>query len=206
MHLQKGYHSSSQRLENPFLYELATKRNNWLLQGKLAYECARLLEKLGADVRTYDPSGLPVRDPALEEGPKAGWWWSRCSECLFGWLVVPQERIGSFRLQRIWNVQRCRSQAWKNLNPFCRSKSSELCQVGPKVGRGSFLEREATGRYSHERINQCYASSGCFLNCTVQDMSGSAQRCMAASPALSRIRSIGCLSIRDRYGLRRWGL
>jgi arsenic resistance protein ArsH len=33
---------------------------------KLAYEFARLLETLGCDVRTYNPSGLPVRDPSLE--------------------------------------------------------------------------------------------------------------------------------------------
>ncbi|CAK0821569.1 unnamed protein product, partial [Prorocentrum cordatum] len=37
---------------------------------KLAFECARLLELLGADVRTYCPRGLPVRDPALEAHPK----------------------------------------------------------------------------------------------------------------------------------------
>lgn len=36
----------------------------------LAYECARLLELLGADVRVYNPSKLPVRDPALEDDPK----------------------------------------------------------------------------------------------------------------------------------------
>ncbi|KAJ1461218.1 flavoprotein-like protein, partial [Pelagophyceae sp. CCMP2097] len=33
---------------------------------RLAHEFARLLEALGCDVRTYDPRGLPVRDPALE--------------------------------------------------------------------------------------------------------------------------------------------
>jgi arsenical resistance protein ArsH len=32
----------------------------------LAYEVARVAEALGADVRTYDPHGLPVRDPELE--------------------------------------------------------------------------------------------------------------------------------------------
>ncbi|CAJ1343518.1 unnamed protein product [Effrenium voratum] len=37
---------------------------------KLAFECARLLELLGADVRTFCSSGLPVRDPALEDHPK----------------------------------------------------------------------------------------------------------------------------------------
>lgn len=36
----------------------------------LAYEFARLLEVLGCDVRTFDPHGLPVRDPALEAHPK----------------------------------------------------------------------------------------------------------------------------------------
>eukprot|EP00435_Cladocopium_sp_Y103_P062260 s92_g23.t2 len=43
---------------------------------KLACECARLLELLGADVRLYCPMGLPVRDPALEEHPKALSSWS----------------------------------------------------------------------------------------------------------------------------------
>jgi arsenic resistance protein ArsH len=33
---------------------------------KLAYEFARLLDSLGCDVRVYNPKGLPVRDPALE--------------------------------------------------------------------------------------------------------------------------------------------
>lgn len=37
---------------------------------KAAYEFARLLEELGCDVRVYNPRGLPVRDPALETGPK----------------------------------------------------------------------------------------------------------------------------------------
>jgi len=37
---------------------------------KCAYEFARLLDLLGCDVRVYNPKGLPVRDPALEEEPK----------------------------------------------------------------------------------------------------------------------------------------
>jgi len=37
---------------------------------KMAYEFARLLEELGCDVRTYDPHGLPVRDPSLEKEVK----------------------------------------------------------------------------------------------------------------------------------------
>lgn len=36
----------------------------------LAYECARLLEGLGAEVRVFDPHGLPVRDPELQEHEK----------------------------------------------------------------------------------------------------------------------------------------
>eukprot|EP00854_Cymbomonas_tetramitiformis_P005579 gene5579-6766_t len=36
----------------------------------LAMECARLLEVMGADVRVFDPQGLPVRDPTLESHPK----------------------------------------------------------------------------------------------------------------------------------------
>ena len=37
---------------------------------KLAYEFARLLEELGCDVRVYNPRGLPVRDPSLENEDK----------------------------------------------------------------------------------------------------------------------------------------
>ena len=37
---------------------------------KLAHEFARLLEELGCDVRTYNPHGLPVRNPALESQVK----------------------------------------------------------------------------------------------------------------------------------------
>lgn len=37
---------------------------------KLAYEFARLLELLGCDVRVYNPRGLPVRDPTLENEVK----------------------------------------------------------------------------------------------------------------------------------------
>jgi arsenical resistance protein ArsH len=37
---------------------------------KLAYEFARLLELLGCDVRVYNPRGLPVRDPTLEDHVK----------------------------------------------------------------------------------------------------------------------------------------
>ena len=37
---------------------------------KLALECARLLEVMGSDVRVFNPAGLPVRDPTLEDHPK----------------------------------------------------------------------------------------------------------------------------------------
>ncbi|EOD08366.1 hypothetical protein EMIHUDRAFT_358872 [Emiliania huxleyi CCMP1516] len=37
---------------------------------RLAHECARLLEAMGADVRVFSPQGLPVRDPSLEDHPK----------------------------------------------------------------------------------------------------------------------------------------
>lgn len=37
---------------------------------KLAHEFARLLDLLGCDVRVYNPRGLPVRDPALENNIK----------------------------------------------------------------------------------------------------------------------------------------
>jgi len=37
----------------------------------LAQECARLLEMLGADVRVFNPKGLPVFDPEEKQHPKA---------------------------------------------------------------------------------------------------------------------------------------
>lgn len=37
---------------------------------RLAHECARLLELMGADVRVFNPRGLPVRDPDQEGHPK----------------------------------------------------------------------------------------------------------------------------------------
>lgn len=36
----------------------------------LAFECARLLDGLGLDVRVFDPAGLPVRDPEIQDHPK----------------------------------------------------------------------------------------------------------------------------------------
>lgn len=37
---------------------------------KLAFECARILERLGCDVRVFNPQGLPLRDPAIDTHPK----------------------------------------------------------------------------------------------------------------------------------------
>lgn len=36
----------------------------------LSYECARLGELLGMEMRVFDPHDLPVRDPSLQEHPK----------------------------------------------------------------------------------------------------------------------------------------
>lgn len=36
----------------------------------LAYECARILDGVGCDVRCFDPTGLPVRDPEISDHPK----------------------------------------------------------------------------------------------------------------------------------------
>lgn len=36
----------------------------------LSYECARILDGLGLDVRCFDPHGLPVRDPTIDTHPK----------------------------------------------------------------------------------------------------------------------------------------
>lgn len=36
----------------------------------LAFECSRILFRLGADVRVYDPSDLPVKDDVQHQHPK----------------------------------------------------------------------------------------------------------------------------------------
>ena len=36
----------------------------------LAYEFARILDKLGADVKVFDPTGLPVKDDVSQDDPK----------------------------------------------------------------------------------------------------------------------------------------
>jgi arsenical resistance protein ArsH len=36
----------------------------------LAYECARILSRLGSDVRVYDPTSLPVKDDVQHDHPK----------------------------------------------------------------------------------------------------------------------------------------
>lgn len=36
----------------------------------LAFECSRILSRLGADVRVYDPTGLPVKDNVQHQHPK----------------------------------------------------------------------------------------------------------------------------------------
>ena len=37
---------------------------------KLAFECARILERLGCDVRVFHAQGLPLRDPEIDDHPK----------------------------------------------------------------------------------------------------------------------------------------
>jgi arsenic resistance protein ArsH len=36
----------------------------------LAYECSRILFRLGCDVRMYDPTGLPMKDDEQHSHPK----------------------------------------------------------------------------------------------------------------------------------------
>jgi arsenic resistance protein ArsH len=36
----------------------------------LAFECARILSRLGCDVRVFDPAGLPVKDDVQHDHPK----------------------------------------------------------------------------------------------------------------------------------------
>jgi arsenical resistance protein ArsH len=59
--------SSGERLRILVLYgSLRTRSYSKLL----AYECARILFRLGCDVRAFDPSGLPVKDDTQHDHPK----------------------------------------------------------------------------------------------------------------------------------------
>jgi hypothetical protein len=64
---------------------------------KAAYEFARLLDLLGCDVRVYNPRGLPVRDPSLENELKvlelrALTLWSDGHMWVRGWCGVATAR------------------------------------------------------------------------------------------------------------------
>ncbi|CAE7866958.1 arsH [Symbiodinium necroappetens] len=100
---------------------------------KLAHECARLLEVLGAEVRTFCPRGLPVRDPALEDHPKVQELrnLSRWSE---GHVWVSPEMhgcvTGAFKNQIDWlplNTGSVRpTQAWQEFDEDGRMKDSNF--------------------------------------------------------------------------------
>lgn len=36
----------------------------------LAFECSRILQRLGCDVRVFDPTDLPVKDDTRQDHPK----------------------------------------------------------------------------------------------------------------------------------------
>ncbi|CAO3666734.1 unnamed protein product [Umbelopsis ramanniana] len=70
----------------PYLLQEAQKQTDWVADLELdsasqsgmakipsrflAYEFARILDKLGADVKVFDPTGLPVKDDVSQDHPK----------------------------------------------------------------------------------------------------------------------------------------
>eukprot|EP00931_Biecheleriopsis_adriatica_P104970 TRINITY_DN79576_c0_g1_i1.p1 TRINITY_DN79576_c0_g1~~TRINITY_DN79576_c0_g1_i1.p1 ORF type:complete len:327 (-),score=66.31 TRINITY_DN79576_c0_g1_i1:141-1121(-) len=63
--------ADAKKLHKPRILILYGSLRDSSLSKLLAYECARLLELLGADVRVFHPKGLPVYDPSLKGHPKA---------------------------------------------------------------------------------------------------------------------------------------
>lgn len=54
-------------LSNPTAWPLTDGRSYSRL---LAFECARILQRLGCDVRVFDPTDLPVKDDTRQDHPK----------------------------------------------------------------------------------------------------------------------------------------
>lgn len=65
-----SYQQSSESSPSPRILILYGSLRQGSLSKALAYEAARVLDKLGADIRIYHPESLPLQDPAMESHPK----------------------------------------------------------------------------------------------------------------------------------------
>lgn len=105
---------------------------------KLAHECARVLELLGADVRVFDPRGLPVRDPELEGHPK----------------VQELRALSSWSEAHVWvspEMHGCITGAFKNQIDWLPLNSGS---VRPTQGRTCAVLQVNGGSQSFNAVNE----------------------------------------------------
>jgi len=105
---------------------------------KLAAEFARLLEGLGADVRFYDPRGLPVRDPDLEDHPK----------------VVELRALSEWSEGHVWvspEMHGCLTGAFKNQIDWLPLNTGS---VRPTQGRACLVAQVNGGSQSFNAVNE----------------------------------------------------
>jgi arsenic resistance protein ArsH len=77
----------------------------------MAYEAARILHRLGANVRVYDPAGLPIKDEASDRHAK----------------VVELRQLSEWSDAHFW----CSPEQHGNLTAVFKNQS--LCQLAPSA-------------------------------------------------------------------------
>ena len=104
----------------------------------LAFETARLLEAMGCDVRCYDPTGLPVRDPTIEDHPK----------------VVELRALSEWSEGHVWSspeMHGCITGAFKNQIDWLPLNTGS---VRPTQGRTCVVMQVNGGSQSFNAVNE----------------------------------------------------
>ena len=104
----------------------------------LAFEVARILEGLGADVRCFDPSGLPVRDPSIDDHPK----------------VVELRALSEWSEGHVWcspEMHGCLTGAFKNQIDWLPLNTGS---VRPTQGRTCLVMQVNGGSQSFNAVNE----------------------------------------------------
>ena len=105
---------------------------------KLANEMARLLEVLGCEVRSFDPSDLPVRDPTIEDHPK----------------VVELRALSEWSEGHVWvspEMHGCVTGAFKNQIDWLPLNTGS---VRPTQGRTCVVMQVNGGSQSFNAVNE----------------------------------------------------
>lgn len=117
------------RLKILMLYGSLRKRSYSRL---LTFECARILHRLGCDVRVFDPEGLPVKDDAQHDHPKVQEL-RELSKWSDGHVWISPEQHG----QLVRLVLVARSCAFAPLTPY-RLAPSRIRSTGSRSARALY--------------------------------------------------------------------